>query len=136
VRFPARSSRIDRSTGGVYGRMIGSFLARAGGAAFCAIGAGGLLAPEALGKNYGVPATTPEAQAYVRATAARDLVLGLLILRFSQRGERGALAATLAVSTIAALTDAANAAGTPNVALHAGGAVALLAAAALVAAER
>ena len=94
--------------------MIGSFLARAGGAAFCAIGVGGLLAPEALGKNYGVPATTPEAQAYVRS----------------------ALTATLVVSTIAAVTDGVNASGTPSVALHAGGAVALLAAAAFVAAER
>jgi hypothetical protein len=116
--------------------MIGSFLARAGGAAFCAIGVGGLLAPEALGKNYGVPATTPEAQAYVRATAARDLILGLLILRLSARGERSALTATLVVSTIAAVTDGVNASGTPSVALHAGGAVALLAAAAFVAAER
>jgi peptidoglycan/LPS O-acetylase OafA/YrhL len=116
--------------------MIGTFLSRAGGAAFCAIGVGGLLSPEALGTNYGVSAASPEAQAYVRATAARDLVLGLLILRFSVRGERDALTATLAVSTIAALTDAVNAAGTPSVALHAGGAVALLAAAAFVAAER
>jgi peptidoglycan/LPS O-acetylase OafA/YrhL len=115
--------------------MIGTFLARAGGAAFCAIGAGGLVAPAALGTNYGVPATTPEAQAYVRATAARDLVLGLVILRFSLRGERGPLAATLAISTMAALADAANAAGKPNVLLHAVGAVALLAAAALVASE-
>jgi len=116
--------------------MIGSFLARAGGAALCAVGVGGLLAPEVLAKNYGIPATTPEAHAYVRATAARDLVLGLLILRFSARGERGAVAATLAISTIAALTDGINAAGTPSVAIHAGGAVALLAAAAFVAAER
>jgi len=113
--------------------MIGSFLARGGGAAFCAIGVGGLLSPGTLGKNYGVPAETPEARAYVRATAARDLVLGLLILRFDARGERGALAATLAVSTIAALADGVNAAGTPSVAIHAGGAVALLAAAAFVA---
>ncbi len=102
----------------------------------CAIGAGGLLVPEALGKNYGVPATTPEAQAYVRATAARDVVLGVLILRFSARNDRDALAATLAVSTIAALADAANAAGKPNIVIHAGGAIALLAAAVLVAAER
>jgi peptidoglycan/LPS O-acetylase OafA/YrhL len=116
--------------------MIGSFLARSGGAAFCAIGVGGMLAPEALGKNYGVPATTPEARAYVRATAARDLILGLLILRFSARGQRDALATTLALSTIAALADGFNAAGTPSVALHAGGAVALLAATAFVAAER
>jgi hypothetical protein len=116
--------------------MIGSFLARCGGFALCAIGVGGLVSPETLGKNYGVSAAAPEAQAYVRATAARDLILGLLILRFSARGERDALAATLAVSTIAAVTDGFNAAGTPSVAIHAGGAIALLAAASLVVNER
>jgi hypothetical protein len=116
--------------------MIGTFLARAGGAAFCAIGVAGLFAPEALGRNYGVPATSTEARAYVRATAARDLILGLLVLDFAAHKNRRALALTLAVSTLAAAVDGANAAGTPNVAIHAGGAAGLLVAAAFVAAGR
>ena len=54
--------------------------------ALCALGAAGLLmvgglgliAPARLAQSYGVPATHPIAIPFVRAAAARDVVLGLI----------------------------------------------------------
>ncbi|MGB8267902.1 MAG: DUF4267 domain-containing protein [Candidatus Velthaea sp.] len=116
--------------------MIGLLVSLAGGLAFCALGAGGLIAPAASGRGYGIPATTPQARAYVRATAARDLVLGAVVLVLAARGDRTALALTLALATVAAIVDGINTAGMRNATIHAGGALALVVAAILVASGR
>ncbi len=116
--------------------MIGWLFSIAGAVALFLLGVGGLVAPEASGRGYGVAAVTAEARAYVRATAARDIVLGAIILTLALHHSHGALAFVLAVSTIAAIVDAINAAGTRNVAIHTAGALILIVTAGLVATGR
>lgn len=41
-----------------------------------AVGALALISPQRLSRSYGVPVSQPTAIAYVRATGARDLILG------------------------------------------------------------
>lgn len=43
-----------------------------------AVGVLALMSPERLSRSYGVPVKTPSSFAFVRATGARDLILGLI----------------------------------------------------------
>ncbi len=83
-------------------RAIGRGLA----ALFIAIGGGALAAPRFSARQYGLPLAdeNADALAFVRATGARDALLGALIL--ASLGERSALRRTLAWSALAGLADA------------------------------
>lgn len=81
-------------------RTIGLGLA----ALFIAIGGGAVAAPRFSAGQYGVPARDADALAFVRASGARDVLLGALIL--ASLGERAALRRTLAWSSLVGLIDA------------------------------
>jgi Domain of unknown function (DUF4267) len=73
--------------------------------AFLGIGAGAVLAPRFSAGQYGLPGADPAALSFVRATGARDALLGALIL--TSLGDRAALRRTLAWSSLVGLADAA-----------------------------
>ena len=82
-------------------RTIGWGLA----ALFIAIGGGAVAAPRFSAGQYGLPCDADaDALAFVRATGARDVLLGGLIL--ASLGERAALRRTLAWSSLVGLIDA------------------------------
>lgn len=81
------------------------------GASLAAFGIGGIVAPRPLAKVYGVPVHTGAGEAYLRATAVRDLSLGGIFLAFAGLRDRRAL------GTVFLLT-AAVAAGDGSVALR------------------
>jgi peptidoglycan/LPS O-acetylase OafA/YrhL len=112
--------------------VIGSIVAALGGFAFFAIGVGALLAPGISSVQYGLPTTERTALALIRAIGARDLVLGIIVLVLLAARNRSALELVLGVSVLAAFGDATAVmtgrrdAGPRQLAVHAGGAVALL----------
>lgn len=118
--------------------MLGSIFAALGGIAFVALGLGALLAPALSSTQYGLPTTDRTALALVRAIGARDLVLGIIVLLLLASRDRGAVGLVLAVSVLAAVGDATavktgRSDATPrHLAVHIGGAAALLVAWALV----
>lgn len=118
--------------------MIGSLIAGLGGAAFAAIGAGALLAPGFSSLQYGLPTTDRTALALVRAIGARDVVLGIIVLGCVTRRERAVLELVLGASVLAAAGDAfavttgRSDAGPKQLAVHVGGALALIVAWSLV----
>jgi hypothetical protein len=122
--------------------MIGSIAAGLGGSAFVALGIGALLAPGMSSTQYGLPTTDRTALALIRAIGARDLVLGIIVLLLLAGRNRGALELVLAVSVLAALGDAIAVssgradAGPRQLAIHIGGAGALLLAWGLVRSSR
>jgi hypothetical protein len=71
---------------------------------FLALGTGAVVAPRFSAGQYGVPSDDRDALAFVRATGARDALLGALIL--ASRGERPALRRTMAWSSLVGLADA------------------------------
>jgi hypothetical protein len=101
--------------------------------AFLGLGAGALVAPRALSRNFGLPVDDTAGFAYVGSLGARDAVLGLLILTFWYTENRAALEATLGISALAGASDfvlvsrARGAAAAPNLLLHGGGTIGLLA---------
>jgi hypothetical protein len=113
----------------VIGYILSAFVA----ASFLGLGAGSLVAPRALAENYGIPADGAAALAYVRSVGMRDAVLGLVVLAFLVRRERGALATCLALSSLVGASDfaivAANRgrAAPASLAIHGTGTLGLLA---------
>src|SRR5579884_3669980 len=79
--------------------MLGRLLAGAGATA--------LRWPAAATLTYGIPARDEDAFAYVRATAARDLVMGAFVLWAAVAGDRRALAAGLLACIAAPAADLA-----------------------------
>ncbi len=73
-------------------------------ALFLAIGGGAVVAPRFSARQYGLPSEDAAALAFVRATGARDALLGGLIL--ASRGDRAGLRRTLAWSSLVGLADA------------------------------
>jgi hypothetical protein len=122
--------------------VIGSALSVCAALAFLGVGSGAVAAPRALAQNYGIAVDGADQIAYVRAVGARDAILGLLILAFLARRERGPLAVTLALSAIAGASDfslvaAARGRSAPlSLAIHGSGTVGLLAIAGFVRAGR
>lgn len=112
--------------------MIGSVFAGLGGLAFLALGIGALIAPGYSSTQYGLPTTDRTALALIRAIGARDLVLGIVVLLLLASRDRGAVGLVLAVSVLAAVGDATavatgrSDAGPRQLAVHIGGAAALL----------
>jgi hypothetical protein len=101
--------------------------------ALCVLGIGGaaLRWPQASTRSYGVPNDDPDAHAYVRAAAARDLVMGGFVLWAALANDRAAMQAGLLVCTIAPLADALLAyerrGAVPQLGIHALGVVGVLA---------
>jgi hypothetical protein len=86
--------------------VIGSALCALVSLAFVSLGIGSYVAPRTLAENYGLPVSDDTGIAYLRAVGTRDLVLGLLVGTFVRAAEsRGALRATIAVSTLVAIGD-------------------------------
>ncbi len=118
--------------------MFGSLFSALVAASFLGLGAGALVAPRALSETYGLPVDGPTGIAYVRALGARDAILGLLIAAFLVRGQRDALATTVAVSSLVGASDFVTVAGERgtavplSLAIHGTGTLGLLAVAALV----
>ena len=79
-------------------------LARATGAAFLALGTGAVIAPQTFSRAFGLPTRDPVALAYVRATGARDAVLGALIL--ASRDDAAGLRRILGFSSVLGAIDA------------------------------
>ena len=104
------------------------------GLALLAFGPTALLVPEVAAGGYGVPADTPEARAYLLATAARDVALGCWLLAMLGLGvSRRALAASVLAIALVAASDATILAtytgslATPALAIHVAGLIVLLA---------
>jgi hypothetical protein len=101
--------------------------------AFLGLGAGALVAPRALSRNFGLPVDDAAGAAYVGSLGARDAVLGLLVLTFWYTENRAALEATVGFSAIAGASDfvlvsrVRGTAAAPNLLLHGGGTLGLLA---------
>jgi hypothetical protein len=97
--------------------------------ALVAIGIGGLVAPHAVARGYGVHAPEPISHAWVRATAIRDFVIGIA-LGIAAYAHVTLLMVVLlicgVVLSIADLTIAYHAGGKRVHLPHAGGAIAFL----------
>lgn len=100
---------------------------------FLGLAVGALVAPRALSRNFGLPVDDEAGNAYVGSLGARDGVLGLLILTFWYTENRPALEATLGLSALAGASDfvlvsrVRGPSAAPNLLIHGGGTLALLA---------
>lgn len=79
-------------------------LAKGAACGLLATGALGLLFPQTLSKGFGVTVRDPGALAYVRAAAARDVVIGAMVFHAALRKRRKAL--IIAAAGCAALSNA------------------------------
>lgn len=70
-----------------------------------AVGALAIIAPMRLARSYGVGVDTPEALVYVRATGARDFILGLILAAAAYRGELPPLIYLCALGVLLSLAD-------------------------------
>ena len=105
------------------------------------IGLAALAAPRACAHQYGIVLDDPRALALIRAMGVRDLVIGALLLLLAGTERSGLLALGMAASALVAILDFAVVAADPAARrsarwLHAGGALALLLAALVIAAGR
>ena len=100
------------------------------------IGTGALLWPRASTRTYGIPSDDPVAHGYVRATAARDLVMGGFVLWSALAGNRPAMQAGLAACILAPLADfliaRERSGNVPQLLIHAAGVAGVSATLALV----
>lgn len=79
------------------------------GVALLSVGPVALLMPEAAATAFGIPADTPQARAYLLATATRDVALGSWLLALlGLRADRRLLAASMLVIALVAAGDATN----------------------------
>ena len=112
--------------------MLGWLLAALVVLGLLAIGVVGLLAPGSASAQYGIVLDDPRALGLVRAMAARDLVIGGLLVLVALGGSRGmlgwgtCLTAVIAVVDLAVVTADGRAAAGRARTLHASGAVGLL----------
>jgi hypothetical protein len=83
----------------------GRFFTALGCIAVLGIGTGALLKPNVSTRTYGIPNDEPDTLAYVRAVAARDLVMGGFVLWAAVVNDKPAMEAGLLVCTIAPLAD-------------------------------
>ncbi len=75
------------------------------GASLVAFGIGGLAAPKPSSKMYGVPIAGSTGEAYLRATAVRDLTLGGIFLAFAGLEDRRALGTVFLLTAAVAAGD-------------------------------
>lgn len=85
--------------------MLGRTLAGAGSVAVLGIGAAALTWPRRSTFTYGIPTDDADTLAYVRAIAARDLVMGAFLLWAVLEDDRNAMDAGLLVCIIAPAAD-------------------------------
>lgn len=121
--------------------MIGYMMAWAISALLLFVGVAAWVAPRWLAFGYGVRAQDASAAVYVRATGARDLILGVIVALMAYHGRSGILVPTLAWSSLVALADLWLVLTTPGGrriagVVHGSSAVLLLVAAACVAVHR
>jgi hypothetical protein len=123
--------RDGASLRGVEARLMAHYTTTAGAAGLALFGTGALIAPKMFAGQFGLPTEDPVALAFVRATGARDLVLGALI--FASQDDPRSLGRILAFSSLLGLADAFALASVrglrPQHLVHLGGFVALLLAA-------
>jgi hypothetical protein len=74
------------------------------GVGLIAVGGAAVVAPVPSAAMFGLPAADRTAQAYVRATGARDVILGAIVL--TSLGDRRALRRILGLTSLIALGDA------------------------------
>ena|SRR5689334_5974759 len=70
-----------------------------------AIGVGGLIAPGRASAQYGIVLDDPRSLAFVRAMAARDLVIGGLLAAIGLAGARTTLGWTTCLTALIAVVD-------------------------------
>lgn len=120
--------------------MIARTLAGIGAVTVLGIGAAAWTWPQRSTSTYGIPADDPDTLAYVRASAARDLVMGAMVLYAAAQNDRKAMEAGLAVCAIAPAADFYLAyrrrGAVPQLAIHGAGVLGVLATWALVRAGR
>lgn len=108
---------------------MASLLTTAMGAGLIAIGTGALAAPRPSATMFGLATDDPVALAFVRATGARDAILGALILACGDDAKT--LRRTLALASLLGLCDAVTVAATrglrPQHVFHLGGFLAVAA---------
>ena len=110
---------------------LGRLLTGLGSLAVLGIGTGALLFPATSTRTYGIISDDADTHAYIRAVAARDLVMGGFCLWAASANDRKAMEAGLLVCTLAPLADFAAAydrrGWIPQLAIHASGVIGILA---------
>ena len=118
---------------------IGRLSTLLGALAVLGIGGSALRWPEKSTRTYGIPNDDADTHAYVRATAARDLVMGGFVLWAAIANDRPAMKAGLLVCSLAPLADlllAYERRGViPQLGIHGAGVAGVLAAWAILNAE-
>ena len=84
---------------------LGRTLTVLGAIAVLGIGSGAYFWPRASTRTYGIPNDEADTHAFVRATAARDWVMGGFVLWAAIADDRPAMKAGLLVCTVAPLAD-------------------------------
>ena len=109
---------------------LGRRLALLGSVAVLGIGALALTWPQSSTRSYGIPNDDPDTHAYVRAVAARDLVMGAFVLCSAVANDRAAMEYGLLACTLAPLADlllARERSGNiPQLAIHGAGVIGVL----------
>lgn len=85
--------------------MLARSLTALGAIAVLGIGAAAWTWPRASTRSYGIPNDDADTHAYVRAVAARDLVMGAFVLWAAVANERKAMEAALVACAIAPAAD-------------------------------
>ena len=115
-------------------------MAAAGAVAVLGIGSAAWTWPRASTRSYGIPSDDADTLAYVRAVAARDLVMGAFVLWAAVANDRKAMETGLAVCVIAPAADwflaRKQSGNVPQLAIHAAGVAGVLATWGLVRASR
>jgi len=116
--------------------VIGLLLTVLFALALLSIGSFAIVAPRASSVQYGVVSDDPRALAYLRAMGVRDFVIGALLLLLVVAGSSSEMAIGLVVASAIAVLDflvvRREGGSARALAPHAGGAVAMWGAAALV----
>jgi hypothetical protein len=109
---------------------LGRTLTVLGAIAVLGIGSGAYFWPRASTRTYGIPNDEADTHAFVRATAARDWVMGGFVLWAAIADDRPAMKAGLLVCTVAPLADFVLAwqrrGVVPQLLIHASGVVGVL----------
>lgn len=90
-------------------RSLPAVLARLAGAGLVGVGAAGIAFPRPLAQSFGTPLNDTSAAVFVRATGARDVALGGIVMTASLRGERDVLLAAIAACFGISIADFCNA---------------------------
>ena len=85
--------------------MLARKLANLGAVAMIAVGIGGALYPKEFSRGYGLDADSENAATYVQAAGARDIALGIILLRASLHGKNKALRTALLCGALVAGSD-------------------------------